>query len=306
MPILGLGTWKSEPGEVKTAVKEAIEMGYRHLDCAFIYGNEAEIGEALAEVLSDGTVSREELWITSKLWNSSHAPQDVGPALQKTLADFQLDYLDLYLMHWPVALKPGKYLPESGDDFVSLEEIPLIETWEAMEKEVGKGKTRHIGVCNFSARKLSELVASASLKPEMNQVELHPYLQQQELVDYCLDNNIHVTAYSPLGSPDRPGRLKEENEPVLLQDETIANIADKHNLTPAQVLLSWAVSRGTSVIPKSVNPDRMKQNLETADVTLDEDDLKAIAQLDRHRRYISGSFWAAEGSPYTVNGLWDE
>lgn len=302
LPQLGLGTWKSEPGEVGAAVLQALQLGYRHLDGAFIYGNEKEIGEALQKAFADGIVQREELWITSKLWNDAHAPDDVKPAVQKTLADLQLEQLDLYLMHWPVAHRPGVMLPKAASDMVPLDELPLATTWAAMEQLVQEGLVKHIGVSNFSVPKLRALVDGAAHKPEMNQVEMHPYLQQPELVAYCQEAGVHLTAYSPLGSPGtRPGDTL-----VLLQDEVVGTIADAKGCSAAQVLLAWALARGTAVIPKSVNPERLAQNLAATDVALTDDEMAQLAALDRHRRYIDGSFWAVEGSSYTVSNLWDE
>ncbi len=306
IPALGLGTWQAEPGVVGAAVRAAIEAGYRHLDCAAIYQNQTEIGEALREVLASGEVRREDLFVTSKLWNDRHAPADVIPALDESLADLGLEYLDLYLVHWPVAHKKGVWIPETTDEFVSLDEIPLAATWSKMEDAVDRGLCRHIGVSNFSEKKIRALAAGARIAPEANQVELHPYLQQQALVDYCLAEGMVVTAYSPLGSPARPPGLRAEDEPVLLEDPVIGAIAARHDATPAQVLIRWAMQRGTTVIPKSVHVERMQQNLAAADLTLTPDDMCEIAGIERARRYISGATWAPDGSPYTIESLWDE
>ncbi|HEV7348884.1 aldo/keto reductase [Telluribacter sp.] len=307
MPAIGLGTWKSKEGEVYKAVTEALRIGYRHIDCAAIYGNEAEIGQAFKDAMASGVVQREDLWVTSKLWNNAHRKEQVLPALQQTLRDLNLDYLDLYIIHWPVALKEGIGFPGSAEDFLSLDEVPLSETWEAMEQCAEQGLARHIGVSNFSIPKIKNLLSTARIRPEMNQVEMHPYLQQNALLNYCKQENVHITAYSPLGSSDRPVHLIQTNDPVLLEDATIAAIAEKHSCSPAQVLISWAVHRGTSVIPKSVSPVRLQQNLEAASVALDGEDMAQIAELDRGFRFINGSTWAREGAYYTTTAeLWDE
>jgi alcohol dehydrogenase (NADP+) len=306
MPIFGLGTWKSAPGEVGQAVKEAVKMGYRHIDCAAIYGNEKEIGQALAELFNEGHVKREELWITSKLWNNNHGKDNVVPALRQTLEDLQLEYLDLYLIHWPVAFKHEVAGVSEAKDYLSLEEQPIADTWFGMEKAVEMGLTKNIGVSNFSVKKLKSLMDVATIKPELNQVELNPYFQQNDLVSYCQDAGIHVMAYSPLGSSDRPAGLKSNNEPVLLKDENIEKIASTKGVSIAQVILAWIAQRGVSVIPKSVNPIRLKQNLDAANIELTENEMQAMAAININRRYVDGSFWVVPGGPYTIDNLWDE
>jgi alcohol dehydrogenase (NADP+) len=304
MPALGLGTWKSEPGEVYNAVKIAIKTGYRHLDCAPLYGNEKEIGMALGECIAEGIVERADMWITSKLWNTYHCKSDVIPALKQSLSDLQTSYLDLFMIHWPIALKNGVIFPQKGTDLASLDEVPLSETWEAMEEAVSKGLAKHLGVSNFGKKNLKKLISVSKIKPEMNQVECHPYLQQEDLFTFCKSNEILFTAYAPLGSSDRPDVFKAKDEPNLLTDWIIGEIAKSNNATPAQILISWALSRGMSVIPKSVNPDRIVQNFQAQEVHLSEDDMKRISILERGYRYVTGQFWVFEGGPYSFDDVW--
>ena len=301
---IGLGTWKSSPELVTQAVFTAIKAGYRHIDAAAIYQNETAVGQGIKQALDAGIVNRESLFITSKLWNNSHKAQDVEPAITKTLNDLGLDYLDLYLIHWPVAFKPGVMYAQTPDEYASLEEIPLAETWGAMEALKQKGLAKHIGVSNFSVTKLKALLPQANIVPEMNQVELHPLLQQDALMEYCKANDILVTAYSPLGSGDRSDAMKADHEPKMLNLEAIKIIANKHKVSAAQVLLAWHLHRGNTVIPKSTNPGRIKENLAAANLQLDLDDLDTLKRLDRNYRYVTGKFFDCPEKGYT--NVYDE
>ncbi len=299
-PLLGLGTWLSKPNEVYNAVIEAIQCGYRHIDCAYIYGNEKEIGEALSFAFTNGMVKRDEMFITSKLWNSDHAPESIEIAIRKSLKDLQLEYLDLYLMHWPIAFKPGREQARNANDLASLIEIPLEVTWKTMEEMKKIGMTKHIGVSNFNIPKLNKLIKGSEIKPEVNQVELHPYFQQNELVEYCQQNEILVTAYSPLGSR----HLIKTDEGIQLEN-SIRDIAAKHKCIETQVLLAWGMQRKTSVIPKSVNAQRIIENFKATKVELDTEDMHLIANLERNQRMAKGLFAVFPGGSYTYDNIWE-
>ncbi len=299
-PALGLGTWKSSPGEVGGAVRCALELGYRHIDCASIYGNQAEIGLALASAFRDGVVQRDQLWITSKLWNDCHEPQQVRTALLRSLEQLQLEQLDLYLIHWPVVHRHGVLMPEQASDQIPLDQLPLSRTWAAMEALVEEGLVRWIGVSNCSAPKLAGLLQTCRLRPAMNQVERHPWLQQNALLRFCQQENIGLTAYAPLGSPASDG------EAPLMADPTINAIAAEHGASAAQVLLAWGIATGTAVIPKSVRPERLASNLAATALQLSNEELERIAGLDRQHRFVDGGFWELPGGPYRRTGLWDE
>lgn len=305
LPILGLGTWKSKPGEVRQAVYWAIEAGYRHIDCAAIYQNEREVGQGIADALADGLVKRKELFITSKLWNDSHRHDDVKPALEKTLSDLRLDNLDLYLVHWPIAFKPGIGFATHREEYYTYQDVPLTQTWEAMQDEKASGLVKHIGVSNFNQSKLKEILSMEGESPEMNQVEMHPFLPQENLVKFCSENRILMTAYSPLGSPDsRADRHK--NDPKLLENNVVAEIAQKHGVSVGQVLIAWSIARDIAVIPKSVNKGRILENLKSAELQLEPSDLDALAKIDVSHRYVDGSIFTSKQSPYKLTDLWDQ
>lgn len=305
IPAIGLGTWKSNRGQVKEAVITALEAGYTHIDCAAVYQNEKEIGEAFTAIFSKNKVNREDVWVTSKLWNTNHKKEDVIPALKQTLADLQVEYLDLYLIHWPVAFRPDlEGLPSSDDDYISLDEVPIIETWNAMLEAKKQGLVKHVGVSNFSVKKLQDLIEKTDDIPEVNQVELHPYLHQDELLQFCKEHQIVLTAYSPLGSGDRPQAMKANNEPSLLENEVVKEIAKGANASPAQVLIRWSVDRKTAVIPKSTNSTRIKENLASLHVSLSEGAHKKLKELDKHYRYVHGRFYETTDGKY--ENIYDE
>ena len=300
IPDFGLGTWRAEPNEVGNAVKEALQIGYKHIDCAHIYNNESEIGDAFKSSFSSG-INRNDIWITSKLWNDSHRPEHVKDALKLTLSRLQLDHLDLYLIHWPIAFNHGIVFPENREGYLTLNEVPVIETWQAMEECVKDGLVKQIGVANFSVSKLTDLNSKSDIKPSVNQVEIHPYFPQNDLKKYCDNEDIVLTAYSPLGNP---GLDRNPENPKILQDQQIKQIADSLKVSPAQVLIKWAIQRGTSVIPKSSNPNRLKENFEAQQIELSSEDMDIINSLDRDLRYIDGSFFTQNGSPYTLDDIW--
>jgi D-xylose reductase len=295
MPAIGLGLWKLEREQAARTVSDAVSCGYRHLDSACDYGNEAEVGNGLKQVLQSGLCRREELWVTSKLWNTYHAAEHVRPALERTLRDLQLDYLDLYLIHFPLALKyvpfEKRYPPEwfydpaSSRPHIELAPIPIRETWQAMEQLVREGKVRNIGACNFNVSLLRDLKSYAEIAPAVLQVELHPLLTQEKLLRYCQEQNIVVTAFSPLGAASyfQLG-MAGEGESVLEQP-IVQKMAMRHRRSPAQIVLRWGIQRGTAVIAKTTRSDRLRENLATFDFELSADEMNALSGLNRNRRF---------------------
>ena len=295
IPPVGLGTWKIPLEQTQSVVYQAIKSGYRHLDCACDYGNEVQVGEAIAKAVSDGICSREELWITSKLWNTYHAADHVAAACQRSLDELQLDYLDLYLIHFPISLKfvpfdsryPPEWIydPEEAQPQMKLVDVPIQETWTAMEKLHDRQKAKHIGVCNFGTSLLRDLLSYARVRPALLQVEMHPLLTQEKLLRFCQQQDIAVTAFSPLGAQSyfSLGMAKEEES--LLDHPVIIETAKARNCSPAQVLLRWGTQRGTSVVVKSSDEVRLMENLSSTDIDLSEEQMSAISKLNMNRRF---------------------
>ncbi len=295
MPSVGLGLWKIDQHQTAETVRQAVACGYRHFDSAADYGNEAQTGEGLAAVLASGEVSRDDLWVTSKLWNTYHRPEHVRPALEKSLSDLRLDYLDLYLMHFPIAQQyvpiaerypPGWFAdPEADNPKMIPDRVPLIETWQAMEELVNAGLVREIGVCNFVVALLRDLMNQARIAPSVLQVEMHPYLTQDKLTRFCRESAIAVTAFSPLGAQSYFELNMAEQGESLLRHEVIGQIARQVDRTAAQVCLRWGVQRGTAIVPKSSKPERLKENLALFDFELSDAQMDAISSLNCNRRF---------------------
>lgn len=295
MPKVGFGLWKVPQDVCAETVYQAIKAGYRHLDGACDYGNEKQVGDGIKRAISDGLCTREDLWITSKLWNTFHAREHVTLAIQKSLADLQLDYLDLYLVHFPIAQEfvpietrypPEWFLdPDAESPEMRLAPVPLSETWQGMEDQVDAGRTKYIGVCNYTSGLLHDLMNYARIKPSVLQIESHPYLTQEKLIRLGTAYGLDVTAFSPLGALsylelDMAG----QNESVLEQ-EAVKSAAERLGKTPAQVVLRWGVQRGTAIIPKTSNPSRMVENLSLFDFELSEQEMEAISALNINRRF---------------------
>lgn len=309
MPAIGLGTFGSDhvaPAMVADAVKFAAQAGYRHFDCASVYGNEAEIGRALAEVVASG-VRREELWITSKLWNDMHAPEDVIAACQKSLADLRLEYLDMYLVHWPFPNfhPPGCDVTARSQDARPYIHGDYMKTWGSMEELVRRGLVRHIGTSNMTIPKLKLVLRDAKIRPAANEMELHPHFQQAEMFAFVRTNGIEPVGYSPLGSPHRPERDRTPEDTSPTEDPVIRRIAERHQVHPAVVCLKWAVQRGQTPIPFSTNPKNISSNLRgvVAD-PLTAEEMAEIAAIDRDCRLIKGQvfLWKEQ---QTWEDLWD-
>ncbi|KAF5276029.1 hypothetical protein FQA39_LY00825 [Lamprigera yunnana] len=286
MPMLGLGTWQLAPGEVGKVVKVAIDIGYRHFDCAFLYDNESEIGSAIRQKISEGSVKREELFIVTKLWNTFHEREKVVPACRKSLENFGLTYVDLYLIHWPVAQKNfGPVNPKLPFDGAIVIDYDYVDTWKGMEECVTLGLTKGIGISNFNTIQVNRILQNATIKPVVNQVEVSPNLNQKKLIKFCADRSICVTAYSPFGSPSRPW-AKPTDPIVSLDNPNLVAIGKQYNKTPAQVILRYLIQIGTVPIPKSANEKRITENINVFDFNLSKEDLAIMDSFNCNGRVV--------------------
>ncbi len=309
IPAVGLGTFGSDrfSGEdIAKAVRGAISVGYRHIDCASVYGNEHLIGEVLQEVMEAG-IKREELWISSKLWNDMHGQGDVLLSVAKTLKDLRLEYLDMYFVHWPF---PNYHAPGVSVDSRDPNAKPYIhenfmKTWRQMERLVEAGLVRHIGTSNMTVPKLKLVLEDAKIKPACNQMELHPHFQQPELFKFVMDNDIVPIGFSPIGSPTRPDRDKTPEDTVDIEDPVIIKIAERLNVHPAVVCVKWAVQRGQVPIPFSIHRHEYLSNLKCAITDpLTDEEMKEIEGIDKNCRLIKGQVFLWEGAKDWTD-LWD-
>ena len=294
-PSPGLGTWKIPDEAAPDLVYESVRLGYRHLDCACDYGNEPAVGRGIARALADGLCPREDLWVTSKLWNTFHEPQHVRAACERSLRDLGLDELDLYLVHFPIALAyvpfeerypPGwLFDPDAETPAMKPIKVPYADTWGAMEELQRAGLVKHIGVSNLATPLLRDLLSYCSIRPAAHQVEMHPYLTQQKLLRYCREEQIAVTAFSPLGADSYLNLDMAGADERVLTDPEISAIATEAGRGAPQVLLRWAHQRGTVPIPKTGNLDHLAENLDIGGFELGIEQMARIDALDRHRRF---------------------
>jgi len=293
MPLVGFGLWKVDNATCADTVYNAIKSGYRLFDGACDYGNEAEAGQGVKRAIDEGIVKREDLFIVSKLWNSFHDKERVAPICKKQLADWGVNYFDLYIIHFPIALKyvdPSTRYPPGffyEGEKVEFSKATLEETYHAMEELYDQGLIKSLGISNYNGALLLDLFRYAKVIPQTLQIEHHPYLTQEGLVNMCKQRDIAITAYSSFGPQSflELNMQKAQNTPLLFDHKTIKSIADKHGKTPAQVLLRWSTQRGVAVIPKSNNQARLAQNLDVCSFDLSEDEIKSISSLDQNLRF---------------------
>jgi D-xylose reductase len=304
MPRVGFGLWKVPQDVCAKTVCKAIEIGYRHLDSASDYGNEKEVGEGIKEAIDQGFCQREDLWVTSKLWNTYHHPDHVRSALERTLEDLQLEYIDLYMIHFPISLEyvpfeeryPPEWFndPDSPNPKMIPSKVPLSDTWHAMELLKQDGMAKYLGICNYSTALIHDLMSYSQIKPDMLQIESHPQLTQEKLIRLAKSYDIEVTAFSPLGSISYEEIGGAEEKESLLRNEMIQSAAKELGISAAQLILSWAINRGTAIVVKSIDETRMKENLDASKIELDQSILDQISALNINKRYNDPGIFCEE------------
>ena len=309
LPYVGIGTFGSDwlsPQKIAEIVSVALDEGYRHVDCAAVYGNQPEIGQVLKEKFQSGKLKREEVHITSKLWNSDH--NCVRQACEKSLKELHLSYLDLYLVHWPFPNHhdPGVTVHSRDPNAKGFEVNEFVQnTWREMEKLVEDGLCKAIGVSNFTKHKLQQLLPLCKIRPAVNQYERHPFLQQQELFDFCQKEGIAVTGSAPLGAGDRPERDRTNDDPIVMASDVVKKIAAETGASVAQVILRWATQTGGIVVPKGINVEQIQDNLLSLNLTLSDHHLQELRSLDQHARLIKGQVFCWKDNQ-SWKELWDE
>ncbi|XP_055626139.1 aldo-keto reductase family 1 member B1-like [Toxorhynchites rutilus septentrionalis] len=293
MPVLGLGTWLSREGEGIEAIKAAIDAGYRHIDTAYLYRNEKEVGQAIREKIAEGVIKREDIFVTTKLWNNFFEPCKVAEAFKRSFENLDIGYIDLYLMHSPMSFKFDGWELGHVDATTKPEyaDVDIVDTWRAMEELLNTGKVRSIGVSNFNSEQIARILQQCEMKPVTNQVECNPGINQRKLIEFCRKLDIVVTAYSPLGRPNY-----YEMDPVkvpkpALDDPRVKAIAEKYNKTPGQVILRYLVEIGTVPVPKSSNPVRLRQNIDIFDFQLTKEEIETMDGLNTGKRTVPFHVW---------------
>ncbi|KAJ3658071.1 hypothetical protein Zmor_009837 [Zophobas morio] len=287
IPVVGLGTYKSDKKQVQHAISDAIDAGYRHFDCAWLYGNEDEVGQALHSKIAGGLVQREDLFITSKLWNNFHEKSKVIPMLEESLGSLGLHYVDLYLINWPFGFKENAPLCPTNHPEKSYSNVDYLETWEGMENCVKQGLAKSIGVSNFNPQQITRLLDHCKIKPVVNQVEVTPNLNQKDLIKFCKEHEIVVTGYAPLGRSAHHGTSGGPTPTML--DPKVIQIGEKYKKSAAQVVLNYLVSLGISVVPRSVHKSHICENINIFDFTLAPADVAYLDSLNKNQRVVTMS-----------------
>ncbi|XP_031621522.1 1,5-anhydro-D-fructose reductase-like [Contarinia nasturtii] len=298
MPVIGFGTFQASPGDCERSVKDAIDIGYRHIDTAFVYGNEIEVGKAVRAKIDEGVIKREDIFITTKLWSTFHEPDQVEKVFQRSSDNLNLTYVDLYLIHFPSALQrvpknktdasgdvnTFDKLPRGKDGKVLTADVDYLDTWHAMEKLVESGRVRSIGLSNFNSEQTERVLSNSKIKPVTNQVECHPNLNQRKLIEFSAARNITITAYSPLG---RPSTTSSNGKNLAISDPKVLELGKKYNKTPAQIILRYTVQNGAIVIPKSIHKNRIEENFNILDFEISASDMEILHGINDNIRLSS-------------------